>query len=346
MVGVYGLSLISVSISGLLLLALNLKQNLVLRSLLVIIPIAIFYCGHYLQQQSWTQKIGEPIRVSMVQANISQHSRWDNNFLHNIKKQYYDLSKNLWSKTDIIVWPENAIPIFYQYEKTKFFKKIKTQVDKNSVTFITGVPYLNTEQGEYYNSLLRMESNSTAFYFKQQLVPFGEYLPFEKWLRGLIRFFNIPMSGFSLPPQQQKIMTVKGIPVAITLCYEDVYPSLLSKQLPNAQFLINLSNNGWYGDSLAPHQHLQIAQMRALETGRNLIRSTTSGISAFVNYKGKIIKQSKQFEVAILSSTIQPRTGLTPYVQYKNKLTIIYALFLICVMFIYIQRKGLIKLLH
>jgi len=329
-IGVYGLSLLSILFAGVIILFFAINNGY--RVLLILITLSVFISGHFLQNKEWTVATKNVLKVSLVQGNISQHSRWDKNFLQRIKQRYSGLSQNLWQKTDVLVWPENAIPVFYQYEEFKFFKKIKKQVDFYNTSFITGVPYLNRKEAKYYNSLLRMEKQSTAFYFKQRLVPFGEYLPLENWLRGIIRFFDIPMSAFSLPPSDQKIMTIKGIPVAITLCYEDIFPHLLLKQLPQAQFLLNLSNNGWYGNSLAPHQHLQIARMRALESGRELVRSTTSGISALINHKGHIIKQSKQFEAAILTGIVQPRTGSTPFVKYGNRPLMAYALFMICVM--------------
>ncbi len=333
--GVYGLSLITVTISSglvLLLIEVFLNKGFAARFILIFFISALFISGFYLQKKDWTTASHKALRVTMVQGNISQQNRWNKNFLNSIKQRYYDLSSGLWQDTDILIWPENAIPVFYQYLQDTFFKRIKHLVVLHNVSFISGVPFLNQQQGIYYNSLLRMEKNSNAFYFKQHLVPFGEYLPLENWLRGVIDFFNIPMSGYSLPPADQEMMTIKGIPVAITLCYEDIFPPLLLKQLPQAQLLLNLSNNGWYGDSLAPHQHLQIARMRALESGRELLRSTTSGISALIDHKGRIIKQGKQFEIAILTAKMQPRTGITPFVRYANRPLIAYILFMLCIM--------------
>jgi apolipoprotein N-acyltransferase len=341
-VGVYGLSLLTATIAAALILLFNRSlsaKSIIGRLVLIVILISVFVSGYYLQKKDWTHTLGNGLKISMVQGNISQHNRWNNNFLKSIKQRYYDLSRALWQESDILIWPENAIPVFYQYEQHSFFKKIKQKVMLHDISFISGVPFLNREQGKYYNSLLRMEKQSNAFYFKQHLVPFGEYLPMEQWLRGLIKFFNIPMSGYSLPPADQEIMTIKGIPVAITLCYEDIFPELLLKQLPQAQFLLNLSNNGWYGNSLAPHQHLQIARMRALESGRELIRSTTSGISALIDHKGRIMKQSKQFETAVLSGTIQPRVGSTPFVHYGNRPLLAYVLFILCAMLLFSFKK-------
>ncbi len=332
-IGVYGLSLISLTLSGVIVLCFSL--NRVKNIILFFAIVSIFMLGYFLQQQQWTSEEGKPLTVSLVQGNVSQHHRWEIGFLQGIKQRYYSLSENLWLASDVVVWPENAIPIFYQYEQETLFKKIKKQVIEHDVTFITGVPFWDKEASLakknvgkriYYNSLMKMEENSLEFYFKQHLVPFGEYLPLEKWLRGVIKFFNIPMSGFSLPPAEHRVVKIKGIPVAITLCYEDIFQSLLLNQLPEAKFLINLSNNGWYGDSLAPHQHLQIAQMRALETGRELLRSTTSGISALIDANGKIKTQTKQFEIAVLQGKIQPRTGLTPFVNYGNTALLVYAI--------------------
>ncbi|MFK5893489.1 MAG: apolipoprotein N-acyltransferase, partial [Pseudomonadota bacterium] len=196
--GVYGLSLLTVSIAASLVLLSHrpfLAKGFNLRIILILMILSLFFSGYLLQKKDWTVPTNKSLNVSMIQGNISQHKRWNKNFLKRIKQRYYGLSSGLWQGTDILIWPENAIPVFYQYEQHTFFKKIKRQVMLHDISFITGVPFLNEKQGNYYNSLLRMEKHGDDFYFKQHLVPFGEYLPLGNWLRGIIQFFNIPMSG-------------------------------------------------------------------------------------------------------------------------------------------------------
>ena len=156
------------------------------------------------------------------------------------------------------------------------------------------------------------------FYHKRHLVPFGDFVPLENWLRGLIRFFDLPMSGFSAGPEEQSLLRVAGHRVGITICYEDAFGEEVIRALPEADFLINATNNAWYGDSLAPHQHLQISRMRALETGRYLVRATTNGISAIIGPHGELLMQSPQFATHVLTGRIQPMQGATPYVRFGN----------------------------
>ncbi|MEO6697544.1 MAG: apolipoprotein N-acyltransferase, partial [Gammaproteobacteria bacterium] len=172
------------------------------------------------------------------------------------------------------------------------------------------------ETRRYYNSMMSI-GHSEGFYFKRHLVPFGDYVPFADFLRGLIKFFDLPMSGYS-PGPPQPLLEAAGHKIAGTICYEDAFGEEVIRQLPEASLLVNLTNNAWYGDSFAPPQHLQISRMRALETGRPLLRATTNGISAIIDHKGKITAASPQFKTFVLSGTVQPMQGATPYVWWGN----------------------------
>jgi apolipoprotein N-acyltransferase len=192
------------------------------------------------------------------------------------------------------------------------------------------------ETREYYNALTNFGGHQ-GFYYKTHLVPFGEYVPLAKLIRGLIQFFNMPMSGFSAGDKEQTLVSIKGNKVVVTICYEDVFAEDVAAQIPQSQFMINLSNNGWYGDSFAPHQHLEMARMRALESSREIIRSTTSGISALIDSKGEIQVQGPQFETTTIAGSIQPRTGTTPYVYWGNYPVLL--LMIICGLFLYRKVK-------
>ena len=147
------------------------------------------------------------------------------------------------------------------------------------------------------------------------MVPFGDYIPLE-WLRDLIAFFDLPMSEFRPGQVRNELMEVADQRVGLSICYEDIFSTEVRRSLPEATVLINVSNNAWYGDSFAPHQHLQISQNRALEMGRPVIRATTNGISALISFDGKLIQQTHQFEEAVLTVKVQPQTGQTPYVSW------------------------------
>jgi apolipoprotein N-acyltransferase len=178
---------------------------------------------------------------------------------------------------------------------------------------------LNTDR--YYSSMASIGA-TPGIYHKRHLVPFGEYVPFESLLRGLIGFFDLPMSGFSRGENDQSYLMAAGQPLAPSVCYEDTFSEEVIDFLPHATLLVNGSNNGWYGDSFAPPQHLQMSRMRAVETARPLLRATTNGISAIVDYRGRIVSRSAQFKTVVLTGVVQPRQGATLYVRVGNSLVI------------------------
>ncbi len=207
--------------------------------------------------------------------------------------------------------------MFYQDIKQSYFKPLEEEARKTGTELVVGLPFLDTETRRYYSSLVSI-GKTPGVYHKRHLVPFGEYVPLEFLIRGLVNFFDLPMSGFSQGDREQAILRAAGQPMAPSICYEDAFGEELIDFLPEATLLINGSNNAWYGNSLAPHQHLQIARMRSMETGRELVRATTNGISALVDHRGKIIKQSPQFETYVLTGQVEPRVGSTPYVRGGN----------------------------
>jgi len=169
----------------------------------------------------------------------------------------------------------------------------------------------------YYSSMLVL-GKTPGVYHKRHLVPFGEYVPLGNVLRAIGGFFNLPMSGFSRGGKQQAHLQAAGQLLAPSICYEDAFGEQLIDFLPQATLLVNGSNNAWYGRSWAPHQHLQISRMRARETGRQMIRSTTTGISALIDEYGRLIKTTPQFEQTVLQGEVMPLTGATPFVRWGN----------------------------
>ncbi len=309
-IGIYGLSLL-VLISVSLLLA-KIKPMVSLSSI-----VALLLCGAIFGMLQWSTPQGEPLSVSLIQGNVNQGVKWSSWQLEKTKQLYVSLSQDHWQDSDLIVWPENAIPVFYHTLANGFYHNLTLQAKKTHTELITGLPIFDDKTQAYYNAMITL-GGKEGHYYKTHLVPFGEYVPLAALLRGLIQFFNLPMSGFSVGDTKQKPVTIKGHQAVVTLCYEDVFPQDIIANIPQSNFMVNLSNNGWYGDSLAPHQHLEMARMRALETGRELIRSTTSGISALINHKGDVLVKGPQFKQAVVKGTIQPRIGTTPYVVVGN----------------------------
>ena len=277
--------------------------------------VGIWGVGGALMQIAWTEPEGEPLSVALVQGNQPQLTKWDPEGITRRLSVYADLTLSRLG-TDLVVWPENAVTLFYQDLQGDYFAPLAAQARAAGTDVILGVPLLDGDGERYYTTMLALGSGQ--FHRKSHLVPFGEYVPLEDWLRGLIRFFDLPMSGFSRGDPAQPPITVAGLPAAVSICYEDAFGTEVIRRLPEARLLINGSNNAWYGDSLAPHQHLQIARMRSLETGRPLLRATTNGISALVDHRGDILARSPQFETFVLEGAVQPMRGSTPYVIWGD----------------------------
>jgi apolipoprotein N-acyltransferase len=157
-----------------------------------------------------------------------------------------------------------------------------------------------------------------ALYNKRHLVPFGEYFPVPGFIRNMLRLMNLPYQDINAGAARQSPLQMPGVALAPTICYEDVFGAELRSFLPAAGLLINVSNDAWFGDSIAPHQHLQMARFRALETGRYMLRSTNTGITAVIDEQGRVVSRGKQFGVAVVSAAAQPRTGATPWVRFGN----------------------------
>ncbi|MCX4186400.1 apolipoprotein N-acyltransferase [Methylophaga sp. OBS4] len=309
-IGVIGASWLVAVTAGLMIHSWRQKQWLWL------LPVVLLWgSGEALKQVDWTQPVGTTVKTTLIQGNVPQQIKWDPEQLANTLALYQVTSEVHWD-SDLIVWPENAIPAFYHQLRDFYLEPLQRQARDHQTDILLGLPVQDGRDGEYFNSMMVL-GKQQGFYHKQHLVPFGDYVPFE-WLRGLIAFFNLPMSAFAAGPAGQPLLTAAGQPVGISICYEDVFSTEVLQTLPEATLLINATNNAWYGDSFAPHQHLQISRSRALETGRPLVRATTNGISAFVDFKGQIQSQTPQFEQAVLTETIQPRHGETPYVSWQQ----------------------------
>lgn len=311
LVGIYGLSLLVILISALLVARIKAVYSVLSMS-------ALFVIAGLLGQIQWSEPQGGSLSVALIQGNVEQSVKWDRKQLEKTKQLYVSLSKDRWQNNDLIIWPENAIPFFYHQLESSFYRHLSLQARQTQTELITGLPFFDDTTQQYYNAMTNL-GGQQGFYYKTHLVPFGEYVPLASLIRGIIQFFNMPMSGFSAGSAEQPPLLIKGNKVVVTLCYEDVFAQDVIPQIPQSQFMINLSNNGWYGDSFAPHQHLEMARMRALETSRDIIRSTTSGISAVINFKGDVLVKGPQFKTAVVNGEVQPRTGTTPYVLWGNK---------------------------
>ena len=283
------------------------RRGLVLA--LALLPLAL---GDLLAGHAWTTPEGAPRSVALAQGAVAQEEKWSPENRANTLARYARLTEPLWG-TQVILWPETALPAFPQ-EIPEFLDELTARARRAGSTLLLGLP-TSGEAGRYYNSLV-MLGEQRGTYSKHHLVPFGEYLPFEPQLRPLLDFLSIPMSSFSAGAERQPTLDAGDLRFGATICYEDAYASEVAKALPMANVLVNVSNDAWFGNSAAPHQHLQIARVRALEFGRPLLRATNTGISALIDHRGGLQAVSPQFQPYALRGEVQPRTGLTPFARF------------------------------
>ncbi|MDC3406005.1 apolipoprotein N-acyltransferase, partial [Luminiphilus sp.] len=308
-VGVYGLSFLIAGLSAAIgSLALNNASTLRKKGAEASIWVIIILTGMPLSAVSWTQDRSAPLTVAIYQPNIPLEKKWDRRYFRAIQQQYTDNSRPYFKNTDLVLWPESALPA-YSDRIEDYLGLISTEATETGTTLITGIPTRDAQGG--YNSIIALGLGAGE-YRKQKLVPFGEYVPFEENLRGLIQFFDLPMSNFIPGPNVPPILSAGPLKVASFICYEIVYPDFVWQGARDAALLVTVSNDSWFGHSIGPLQHLQMARFRALETGRPLLRGTNNGVSAIIDHKGDLLVATPQFEEVVITGEVQPKTGLTP----------------------------------
>lgn len=313
MLGVYGVTL-AVVISAACLVAVVKSVKASVSALLIFA--LIWGGGWLLAQKDWTSPSGEAIKVSIIQANIVQGLKWQPEARQPTIDIYRRLTRQEW-KSDLIVWPETAIPDYYHNLEDDLLKDLEIEAQENNSDLLFGIAVWETSGERYFNSVSSIGSVRNA-YFKRHLVPFGEFMPMRWLLKPLIDFLRIPMSNFSAGEAAQPLIQVLGHKAGVSICYEDAFGEEIIQAMPEAEFLVNVSNDGWFGDSIALPQHLQIARMRSLETGRYQLRGTNTGISAFIGPKGELLATSPINEEYVLRGEVTPMAGTTPYAWVGN----------------------------
>lgn len=325
--GVYGVSLAVVVFSGCLVAMLYLTRAQQNKLLVALIGFLVF--SGLLQLIPWAEPAGNAIKATMIQGNIPQEIKWDPRQRQPTIDLYTKLTHENWD-SNVIIWPETALPAYF-HQAEEFLKSLAVQAEENKTSMLIGLPSSQVVDGEksYYNSAVILDQGELQLYHKYHLVPFGEYIPL-KWLLGdLLGFMNIPMANFKNSIEHQPVVNMSGLKAAVSICYEDVFGEEVINGLPEANFLINISNDAWFGDSLAPHQHLQKAQVRSLETARPMLRSTNNGISAVIDHEGNVLATSPQFHQHVLTTTFQPMQGTTLYVLVGNYLMLLIVMLML-----------------
>ncbi|WP_440995976.1 apolipoprotein N-acyltransferase [Arhodomonas sp. SL1] len=309
--GVYGATvLVCVLAGGIAWLALRPRPGpLALAAVLI----AGHVCAGLLGQIRWSEPAGPAIGVTMIQGNVPQDEKWlmDNRIA---TLRHYAQASRAQYGTPLIIWPEAAVPAFRDSVAENFLRPLAEEATEAGSTIVTGVPVREGEAS--YNSVVVLGEPENT-YHKRHLVPFGEYVPFREWFGGALDFVGAPMGDFTAGSRTAPI-TAGGTALGVSVCYEVTFGPLVADALPEAGVLLNVSNDGWFGDSLAPHQHLEMARFRARETGRPMLRATNTGITAVISADGRIRAEAPQFERTTLEAQVTPRRGITPYVIWRD----------------------------
>jgi apolipoprotein N-acyltransferase len=337
LLGVYGLSLAAV-ISAALLVQMVYDRGRAGRYLGVLL--LLWSGGWVLGQLSWVEPEGKPLRTALVQGNVALDKKWSTQYRSEIVQRYSRLTLEQ-QDVDVVVWPEAALPATRDELQEGFIQQLEQQAAQRRMELLIGVLEREVIDGRrtYYNSVLSIGPHP-GVYRKHHLVPFGEFLPLSALLRWLPDYLYIPMSDFSPGPARQDGLQVAGRTAGISICYEDAFGEQVRRSLPEATFLVNVSEDAWYGDSWAPHQHQQMARMRALENGRPMLRATNTGITAIIDHRGAELARAPQFVVTVLTGQIQPMQGVTPFVRFGNVPVIVCALLVPGVMLLRVLRGS------
>ena len=326
--GVYGVSaMLVISTMAILVALLTRGRQQQVAIAVVVLP---WLLGGILKTVEWTEAAGPEVPTTLIQGGVSQDRKWLPEQRVPTMRFYRQATQNA-TDSSIVVWPEVAIPSVT--DRVEPYIESLEQISRhNAQTILFGILERETDRGEsrIYNSVVLVDGDRRQVYRKRHLVPFGEYFPVPDRVREWMRMMNLPFSDLSPGADVQPLLkTADGVEMAVAICYEDAYSAEQLYALPDAGLLINVSNDAWFGESIAPHQHLQIARMRSLEVGRHTIRATNTGISAYIGPDGKILESGPQFEPVILNMAIEPRRGSTPFVRAGNWPVILICAFVV-----------------
>jgi apolipoprotein N-acyltransferase len=280
----------------------------------------IWLAGFALKQVSWTQPAADEIEVALIQGNIPQELKWKRQMHSKTLAIYRELSLQH-KDVDLIIWPETAIPD-YKHRVPVYLLNMRQAMQQSDTDLLMGLFIKNLDTGRYYNSVISAHGGE---YRKRHLVPLGEYIPMRSLIGFFNRWINIPMSDIDSGKHDQPLLVVAGQPVGVSICFEDIFSRDVRRDLPEATLLVNVSNDAWFDGSHESRQHHAIARMRALESGRYMLRTTNTGITSIIGPKGEEIQLAPPLERHVLRGSITPLKGVTPYVFWGDAFILVIA---------------------
>lgn len=311
--GVYGIGLAIALVAGGL--AWWLLAPLSLRLVAPVLLAAGVFAAGALAPRDWTTPVGEPLEVALLQGNIPQDQKWLEDNRARTLERYAEASRRHFGR-DLVIWPETAVPAFFHQVRESHLEPLAEAARAEGTTLVAGAPVADPAGEGIFNAVVAL-NESPAFYYKRHLVPFGEYVPLRETFGGILDFVGAPLGDFN-PGTSAEPLPAAGQRLGVSVCYEVTFGTEVADALPAATVLLNVSNDAWFGRSLAPWQHLEMARMRALETGRPMLRGTNTGLTAIIDHRGGLRARGPLFEATAVTGSVQPREGVTPYVRWRD----------------------------
>lgn len=319
--GVYAVSL-SVALSAGCLAYLLVATRSLTRWATAFFGACLAISGVGLQSIEWSEASGAPLKVSLLQGNIAQEQKFVPEHILDTLELYTDLVKT--SSGQLIILPETALPIFAHQVPDQYWQSLQRHAEQLNGDVLVGVPQRHPSTGQYYNSVVSVGVAPTQVYSKHHLTPFGEFIPLRPLIAWIYdHWLNMPLADFSPGGKEQSPFVVAGQQVALHICYEALFGDELRHFFPQATLLANVSNDAWFGASIGPEQHLQIAQARALEMSRPMLRATNTGVTTIIDHRGREAHRLASFAVGILEEEVAGRAGATPYVRWGDRFIVI-----------------------
>jgi len=305
----------ALTLSAVMLVVVALTPDVRTRSAAVLLASLPWLAGWLGGAPAWVE-VSARREAALIQGNVDQATKWLPQSRGPIYQTYLRLSEPHWD-ADLVIWPEAAIT-FMQHEATQVLGQLNAEAQANGSTLVLGLPALERlPDGDvvFRNTAVAL-GVGRGRYVKRRLVPFGEYVPLEDLLRGLIEFFDLPMSHSEPGSWHQPLLDIGGARAAMAICYEVVYPELVREQGRQSDVLLTISNDTWFGRSIGPLQHQQMARMRALENGRWMLRGTNNGVTAIIDHTGRVRASLPQFQEGALRGEFALMTGYTPFARF------------------------------
>jgi apolipoprotein N-acyltransferase len=316
LLGAYGVSL-AVASAAAMVVAVTRTHALSRARIAALASIAaLFLAGGIARHVEWTEPAGAPLTIALLQGNIPQNLKWNEEIQAKTLLAYREMIFE--AKARVVVTPETALPAFLDQLPRDYVESLREHARQTGKEILLGTmerEYRGRDL-DYFNSVVTLTGGKMQSYRKRHLVPFGEFIP--PGFRWVLAILRIPLTDFGIGAAAQPPLKAAGVAFGIAICYEDIFGEEVIDALPEANILVNVSNDAWFGESFAADQHLQASQMRALETGRWMVRATNTGATAAIDQRGRVASRLPPFVLGTLVESVTPRSGMTPYARLGN----------------------------